>query len=188
MNPVFFNAGKHHFPEMAQRIIRYAQSEEDQEEFLIKRIKDLDGVTDIYIGKLSPQDIQDEVFEFVRSQNITDIGSYRHYLETQGNIKRFGYYYQYTLSDTSIYTLRLIEDESYVHIHPARYSPNTFRIRGNTLKTIIVTTFLSVRDNKSFMDLDVINLARHKLGMSPLEKRPTKIDTMLNIFQEYIAN
>lgn len=186
MNPVFFNSGKHHFPDIACRIMNYAKSNECKEEFIIERIKDLDGVTDIYVGKLSPQQIENEIFQFIDSQGIKDIDSYRNYLETKGEIKRRGYYYQYTLSDTTIFTLRVIEDEKYIHAHPARYSPNTFRIRGNTLKTIIVTTFLAIRDQKPFSNLEVINSARHKLGLSPVPEIPSKIETMLHTLLEYV--
>ncbi|BBM84710.1 hypothetical protein [Candidatus Uabimicrobium amorphum] len=186
MNPVFFNAGKHHFPDIARRIIDYAKSDECKEEYIIERIKGLDGVTDIYVGSLSPQEIENEVFQFIESQGVKDLESYRVYLETKGDIKRFGYYYQYTLSDKTIFTLRLIEDTKYIHIHPARYSPNTFRIRGNTLKTIIITTFLAIRDQKSFSDLNVVNSAREKLGLSPLPEVPSKITSMLCTLQEYV--
>ncbi|WP_372367849.1 hypothetical protein [Candidatus Uabimicrobium sp. HlEnr_7] len=186
MSSVFFNAGKHHFPDIARRIIGYAQSSECQENFIIGRIKDLDGVTDIYVGDLSPQQLEGEVSEFIQNKNITSLENYRNFLETEGDIKRFGYYYQYTMSDTSIFTLRLIEDEKYIHMHPARYSPHTFRIRGNTLKTIIITTFIAIRDKESFTNLSVVNNARQKLGLPPLDEIPSKIGTMLHKLQDYV--
>ncbi len=45
-----------------------------------------------------------------------------------------------TLSDGSVWVLREGADEEfYIHIHPARNSPNIIRIHGNSWKTAIVT-------------------------------------------------
>lgn len=178
MNPIFFNAGKHHFYEMAEKLIQHVEND-TKEDDLVSIVKGLDGVTDIYVGTLSGKEIEQEILQSLKENGVTDSASYREFLEREGEIKKMGYYVQHTLSDESIFTLRFIEDEKYIHAHPARYSPNTFRIRGNTLKTIIVSVFISIRDGKCIMDLGAVNSARKKLDLSPLVELPSKLEAML---------
>jgi len=57
------------------------------------------------------------------------------------------------------------EPELYVHIHPARYSPYTIRIKSATLKTAVM---LKIRDVK-YLNTDSINAVRKSIGFSPIK-------------------
>ncbi len=73
------------------------------------------------------------------------------------------------ISDSSIWTLRIIDKESYIHIHPSRYSDHTIRLKANTLKTVLCTYLFEEADSFLF-DPFVINLYRQKyLGLSPIK-------------------
>jgi hypothetical protein len=58
----------------------------------------------------------------------------------------------------------------FLHIHPAKYSPFTIRVRGTTLKTVVaLKTKTKLQPNKN-PDLKEINSVRsEKLGLSPIK-------------------
>lgn len=72
------------------------------------------------------------------------------------------------LSDKSVWTLRFVDKNNFVHIHPSRYSPNTIRIKANILKTVLCV--LLFQDNLKIMpDIQLINKCRIEyLALSPL--------------------
>jgi len=65
--------------------------------------------------------------------------------------------------------------EKFVHIHPGRYSPNTFRVKANTLKTAIVAEFLALCQDQSPYDIQVVNQARIRLQLSPVDDKISSI-------------
>jgi hypothetical protein len=77
-----------------------------------------------------------------------------------------------TLPDKSIWTLRYGKDEKYyVHIHPARYSPQTIRVRSLTLKTAIAVLLFTEINGAHPFDIMVINKIRIDfLKASPINK------------------
>jgi hypothetical protein len=61
-----------------------------------------------------------------------------------------------------------VEDERYIHFHPARNSPNAVRIHGNSWKTAIVAKLLGY--NISTIALPTINdLRKTYLNLSPIK-------------------
>jgi hypothetical protein len=125
------------------------------------------------------------VYEFLKSNQLLDIESYQKFLESQGQIKRHGHYLNLTLSDGSIMTMRAVYEgkrknsASFIHIHPSRHSPHTFRIRANTLKTAIMVYFLACCRRVSPFDVALLNEAREKLKLSLLPEIPSAIQEML---------
>ena len=167
-----FNAGKHDLATMKKNIYEYAKKGESNDELINKLNYSGGGLIDVYTGKLSIEEIQQEVADFLKKRNLLDYESYKNFIKDKGSIKKRGYYITITLSDETVMTLRMGEDAvNFVHIHPGRHSPNTFRIRANTLKTTAYTAFLALcRDVNPFC-IDLINEARHKLGLSPIGKK-----------------
>jgi hypothetical protein len=78
------------------------------------------------------------------------------------------------LEDDSRWVLRLGDEQGrYIHLHPARWSPATVRVRANVLKT----AFLVLAHVRIFggdpRDRTVINSVRQKhLRLSPLGQDP----------------
>jgi hypothetical protein len=54
----------------------------------------------------------------------------------------------------------------YVHSFPARYSPHSFRIKANTLKSAILYI---IYVGKDYVTEDGLNFARAESGLSPVK-------------------
>jgi len=74
-----------------------------------------------------------------------------------------------TLSDRSGWVLRKgVDDELYIHVHPARYAPNIVRIHGNSWKSAVVTKIFYPQ--LVGIDILAINEIRVKyLNLSPIK-------------------
>jgi hypothetical protein len=85
------------------------------------------------------------------------------------------------ISDSSVWTLRLGNQERYVHIHPGRYSPFTLRVKALTLKTAIAV--LIIKHEKSFplMDTLQINEVRKEILNSPPVKKNTSNSAVVRV-------
>ena len=187
MEPIVFNPLKHHLRAISEEISKYASTKDENSlDNLLGKVKDSKGISDIYVGDLTVDQIISEVFEFLKEKDIIEYEKYKEYLETYGDIKRRGYYTSIILSDDTKMILRLCEDrDKFVHIHPARYSPNTFRVRTNTLNTAIFTRFIALCRGTSPYDIDTLNAARKKLELSPLPELPSAIRSLLEKFDYY---
>ncbi len=88
---------------------------------------------DVYTGALLPAAIAEGVAGYLSEYHLLEPGAYAGWLQTAGG------YRLVTLSDQSEWVLRWGEvPGSYAHIHPARYSPFSIRVKASTLKTAIV--------------------------------------------------
>jgi hypothetical protein len=162
--PVMFNAWKHH------------------RNFIMSCVVDLSGhlsgkklideglavmgnsVTDLYLGKLSPNEISTEIIGSLKSGGNFDTEDYSLWLSQNKG------YRMITLSDSSRWTLRLGNDKDrYIHIHPGRYSPHSIRIKALTLKTIVASLYLC-RIKNEIAEPGIINQARLEL----LQESPLK--------------
>ncbi|MDI9867930.1 hypothetical protein [Flectobacillus roseus] len=163
---ILFNTLKHHLPSIIDFIANHSVDSE------VNLSKLGDSLMDLYIGRLSLDAIFEETLYFLKEQGITSEEDYRVFLE-----KHQGYA-TFQLSDTSKWVfLWGNEPERYVHIHPARYSPFTIRIKSATLKTAVM---LKIRNVQQF-DTDSINTARKSIGLSPIksmEKATNIIEAM----------
>jgi len=89
---------------------------------------------DLYFGDYSFLKISEQILDSLHRNKIFLSKKYRSWLTKGGKD-----YQLIELKDKSIWTLRLGENpERYVHIHPARYSPHTIRVKATTLKTVIL--------------------------------------------------
>jgi hypothetical protein len=58
----------------------------------------------------------------------------------------------------------------FLHIHPAKYSPFTIRVRGTTLKTVVALKVLTGKNMQNQLKLQLVNEVRsEKLGLSPVK-------------------
>src|SRR5262249_49932960 len=74
--------------------------------------------------------------------------------------------------DNSRWVLRLGDEaDRYVHVHPARWAPETLRVRANVLKTaVLVLAYVGIHGGDP-LDLTVLNEVRRQfLGRWPLGK------------------
>ena len=183
LESIIYNAGKHHLKTIVKNLEAYKEKGENSSELKEKLLQAGEGVMDIYEGKLSVEEIKKEVWEFLQKNQLCNFESYKKYLEKEGSIKRNGYYTNLELSDLSIVTMRMGETEdSFVHVHPGRHTPHTFRVKANTFKTAAFATFLGLCRNMSPYSLDLVNESRKNLDLSPVTEGIDAIYFLLEKF------
>ena len=166
--PILLNCWKHHAGFIRSQIHSLAIQKEKAFEDLNKHLLQVgDSLMDLYLGSLTPQEIADYISEGLKEKEISDSLSYQNWLYKEGNEYRIT-----SLPDKSKWTLRYGKDENYyIHIHPARYSPKTIRVRSLSLKTAIAVLLSAEVYGRSPLDVNVINKIRvNMLNASPIKK------------------
>ncbi|MFH2094163.1 MAG: hypothetical protein ABIJ16_00580 [Bacteroidota bacterium] len=173
---MIFHTGKHHLHSIKQ----LADSLHQEYDPLTIRLalKNTGGsVTDIYSGELLPEDICSQLSEILLSMNCFDRKSYKRKLKYLNN------YLTVTISDGSAWTLINGDGTHYIHIHPARNSCFSIRMKSSSLKTAILFRALGYKSGY-LPDINIINgLRKEYLGLSPVKKNASHdaIITAINL-------
>ena len=162
-SPITLNPYKHHFHFLINETIRWKQTNWDMVKTELLAIGN--NLIDFYIGKLSIDQICKETINYFSSKNIVNRDNFVSWLKVAGNKK-------ITFSDQSEWLIKEGNNpERYIHIHPAKHSVHTIRVRATTLKTVVALTIHSVTiqdDMKT--NLIAVNTIRVKmLGLSPIK-------------------
>lgn len=165
--PLTFNCWKHHTDFIKKQIEFYGGEKISVEELQKTMLVIGESQMDLYVGKLSPLNICDELLGILKSTEELAFEEYEKWLFEKGKE-----YKLIEISDSSVWTLRLgNQKERYVHIHPGRYSPFTLRVKALTLKTAISVLILNYEKTFQLMDTLQINEVRKKiLNLPPLKK------------------
>jgi hypothetical protein len=168
--PVLLNCWKHHQLFIQSKINEIACNRDFMMQNLYKILQPVgNSQLDMYTGNLFPA----EIGNFIKSElDILGINNRLLYLEW---LKREGNDYQIIrIYDSSEWALRAgTMNERYVHIHPAKYSPNTVRLRSNTLKTAFAILIWQRRNQTKECNLNIVNSIRiNYLKLSPIKKMP----------------
>jgi hypothetical protein len=132
--PVLFHPLKHHLLSIRNFIEAHALQGETVMPEVAARLTTLgNSQMDVYTGALSSATLAADVTQHLADHHLLEAGAYAGWLQVSGGYRLI------TLSDHSQWVLRWGEVPArYVHIHPARYSPFTIRVKASTLKTAIV--------------------------------------------------
>jgi len=162
--PILFNPLKHHLGFIKDYINEHFDSKEHfNNQTLIKDLKHLGGsLMDIYSGALSSDLVIDEIMKFLETNHLIDKDLYIKWAgKDPKELKTI------ELSDASKWVLKYSENEvRFVHPFPARYSPHSFRVKANTLKSAILYIICIGKDYITEEDL---NIARAVAGLSPVK-------------------
>lgn len=163
--PVHLNLWKHHAGFIGHKI---AQAQQHGIEILFPYIQYIGNTQmDLYTGSLNPTAISKEILEQLREAEVTNYEAYRKWLQLTPKRYRI-----LELSDNSRWTMLLgYETSRFVHIHPARYSAHSIRVRGLTLKTAITVLAYKWNDLDRALQLEVVNTVRQELLQEPPLKR-----------------
>jgi hypothetical protein len=166
--PVLLNTWKHHAGALRQAIAEAVRAGEPGLQTLAGQLIVIGTeLMDLYVGPLSPVAIADRVLQTLRADNRLSLDAYRAWLQQNG-----GYAVLTFPEDHSRWVLRLGDEaDRYVHVHPARWAPETLRVRANVLKTaVLVLAYIGIHGGDP-LDLTVLNEVRRQfLGLSPLGK------------------
>lgn len=157
-DPLLFNALKHHLGYLKQ-LIRLTPSTIPLPELRRLLLPIGSAQLDLYTGSLSTATIAREVQQQLLALQVLDRSSYENWLLPQA--------YQFLeLSDGSRWVLRLGQQPGqWVHLHPARHSLHTCRIKANSLKTALG---MCMKEETTATDLSAINKVRAGLDLPPL--------------------
>jgi hypothetical protein len=144
---ILFNALKHHRGFICRQL---QQASIPSLPDLLKTLGN--SQMDIYYGALDLPALYNEVITLVPTDN------YLSWLN--------GGYKEITLSDTSRWVLlHGTEPGKYIHLHPARYSPHSLRVKATILKTAIAIIVTGITP-----DLNAVNHIRQSvLALSPVK-------------------
>ncbi|GEM_PF-275492 len=180
--PVLLNGWKHHQHFLTDQIRRWTTKPEQLLPLFVAKLKMLgESQFDLYTGKLTPGEIAHDITETLVGFNVFKPNAYRQWIERSNQL-----FWQVNISDGSEWTLRLGEDEDYyIHIHPARHSLYTTRLKGNPMRTALSTLVLAAM-RKEKPSMIILNKVRTDyLGLSALTKPMSKeIFTLLNQMAE----
>jgi hypothetical protein len=168
--PFIFNRFKHHLPTV-RAALRYETRA--QIEIHLKQIGD--SVMDLYIGALPAETLFEEIAQQLIALNVYESMLYESFLKSNGN------YYKLTVSDGSEWVLLMGNDlKHFVHIHPARYSAHSVRVKAASWKTVIAAkAFL---EESVALDLEHLNPIRKQLDLSPL-KNIASAHALMRLFE-----
>lgn len=158
-----FNPWKHHAGFIKEQIDLFAK-EKDGMNKAKESIKVIgDSLMDLYVGRLSVDKIFEKVALKLEGEITLSSSNYANWINNSGT----GYQI-ITLQDKSHWVLRIGDDnEKYIHIHPAKYSPHTVRVRAKTLKTAILVSVYEKNKKIDPLDLQLINKLRKEYLNEP---------------------
>jgi hypothetical protein len=166
--PILLNTWKHHAGALRQAIAEAVCGGEPGLQSLASQLVVIGTeLMDLYVGTLTPAEIADRVLDALRADNRLSLDAYRAWLQANG-----GYGVLTFPEDDSRWVLRLGDEaDRYVHVHPARWAPQTLRVRANVLKTaVLVRAYVGVHGGDP-LNLALLNDVRGRfLGLSPLGK------------------
>jgi hypothetical protein len=163
--PVLLNTWKHHAAALRRRIAEAVREGEAGLDALAERLVVIGTeLMDLYTGRLTPAEIGARVVEGLRAEGRLALPTYRAWITGSGG------YGVMTFDDGTRWVLRMGDEaDRYVHVHPARWAPQTCRVRANVLKTgVMVLAYVGVHGGDP-MDVKCVNAVRRDyLGLAPI--------------------
>lgn len=125
---------------------------------------------DLYHGPFSPREIGEKVLADLKRARRDAPDAFRAWVEAEG-----GYRVVEFPEDTSRWVLRYGEEGGrFVHVHPARYSPFSVRVRANVLTTAVMALAHVGVHGGDPLDRKVVNTVRRDfLGLAPVGRDPS---------------
>jgi hypothetical protein len=164
---VLFNTWKHHAGALRQRVREAATAGEAGLAMLASQLV-VQGteLMDLYSGVFTPDEIATRVIAPLKAEGCFAVVPYRIWL-TEG-----GGYRVHALEDASRWVLRLGDETGrYVHVHPARWAPQTRRVRANVLKTAVMVLATAAVRGGDPLEVSLVNRVRQQfLGLSPMRR------------------
>jgi hypothetical protein len=161
-----FNTWKHHAAALRREIDKSVQAgASGLDELASQLIVIGTELMDLYIGRLTPAEIGEKVLAALRAERRLAVSAYRAWLAASG-----GYGVLTFAEDGSRWVLRMgDETDRYIHVHPARWAPETRRVRANVLKTAVMVLAHVGLYGGDVMERARVNTIRSQyLGLAPV--------------------
>jgi hypothetical protein len=170
-SPVLLNPHKHHAGFLRERIVRAVADGPEGLNTLANELVIVGAkLMDLYHGPFSPREIGEKVMAELKTAGRATMDAFRPWIETAG-----GYRVIEFPEDTSKWVLRFGEEsDRFVHVHPARYSPFTIRVRANVLTTAVLALAHVKLHGGDPLSRTVVNTVRlDYLGLAPVGRDPS---------------
>lgn len=163
--PFLLNGPKHHMAVLSQLVRRTIEAGSEGLQELVHATHVLgNGLMDMYHGALPLQRILREIRVALSEQGVWELNAYTPWIQEGGGFRTF------VVSDGSKWILYGTNVEGrHIHVHPARYSPSTSRIRGNAIKTAVMVVAHARLESCSPLEIKTIDAVRTQwLKLSPI--------------------
>ena len=176
--PVLYNAVKHHQGYL-QHLIRETPSDIPPQALRQLLLPIGAAQLDFYTGSLTVETLVEEVADFLLPQGLLSLDAYANWIQKHEGYRLI------TLSDQSAWALRLgHQPGKWVHLHPARYSLHSTRLKAHALKTALSLCIKHKElTNKALQELDLVNQLRAYLSLPPLSQRQLKESQLERVIQ-----
>lgn len=129
---------------------------------------------DFYHGPFSPSEIGTKIMAVLTRSQRAERADLQTWLDAGAGYRMIDF-----PEDTSRWVIRLGDHERYVHVHPARYSPFTVRVRASALRTSVLALVYAKLHGSEPTSRSVINAVRTKyLNLSPIGRDATSDEGM----------
>jgi hypothetical protein len=168
--PVLLNAHKHHAGFLGERIKQaIAAGPAGLGPFAAELVVVGTKLMDLYHGPFSPREIGEKVLNDLKRTRRDTPDGFRTWVEAER-----GYRVVEFPEDTSRWVLRYADEDRFIHVHPARYSPFTVRARANVLTTAVMALAHVGVHGGDPLDRKVVNAVRRDhLGLAPVGRDPS---------------
>ena len=165
-SPIIFNGLKHHRLIILKFIKKSKEKNYPIDTLNLAMKKIGNSMIDLYHGDLKPQDISDEIVDLLKLESNFYKDAYYKYVSSVPEKTR-----KLKISDGSSWILLPgTQAEKYIHIHPARASKHTIRIKSISLKTAI---FIKIFYDEQLTNLRIVALA-NEIRQKYLSEPPLK--------------
>jgi len=161
--PIMFSPIKHHLHFLQKEIKIWRGL--TWEEVLENLLQVGNNLIDFYTGSLTVDQICREALEYFEQKDLLNHEAFLVWIQPSK-------WKKIQLSDGSEWLIKIGNDaRRYIHIHPAKYSEYSIRVRATTLKTVLVLQIQEIRPKKhAKTDLENVNTTRKKLlDLSPIK-------------------
>lgn len=178
--PIQYNPYKHHFRFLLTELAVWQNSNWSVTENAMLTIGN--NLFDFYLGYLTPGQVCTASLNFFKTNNISTETDFYNWLD-QSEWKKI------TLHDESEWLIkRGNQAERYIHIHPAKFSQHTIRVRAATLKTVLALCVHKIPIQKDMeINLQSVNQQRISfLKLSPIKSLNEEESGILKLWQLFI--
>lgn len=178
--PIQYNPYKHHFRFLLSELIAWQKSDWLVTEKAMLAIGN--NLFDFYLGYLTPEKVCEQSINFFKTNNIFSEAKFHKWLSTSE-------WKKIKFPDESEWLIKKgCQADRYIHIHPAKFSEHTIRVRANTLKTVLTLYVHKIpirEDNKQ--NLQAINQQRISfLNLSPIKLLDKEDSGILKLWQLFV--
>jgi hypothetical protein len=183
--PITYNPYKHHFRFLLDEIAQWRMNNAAGMQEHVLTIGN--NLIDFYLGPLTVDEVCRECLSFTKQQQIANESEFIAWMNTAE-------WKKICLPDRSEWLVKRGEQaERYIHIHPAKYSQHTVRVRAGTLKTVVALEAEAIGISSSAQkNLSEVNRVRKEfLNLSPvksLHPADSGILRLWNIFENGIPD